>query len=144
MTPPVATLHPADQHLLQTVMERLSDLPGALRQSLNDSLWQSIAADNYEYGYAPAQVANTPLTVNAKTSTIFRVEAFVAVIPSGATGVLQLADVVIPLSQGLQSANGLRLQLAQADLRSLTATVQGPVSLLLTGEQLPPWGDQTR
>jgi hypothetical protein len=139
-----ATLHPDDRQLLETVMARLSGLPGALRQTLDDSLWQSIAEDNYESGYNAGQSANVPLAVNAKTSNIFRVTAFVAVIPSGATGVLQLADVVIPVSQGLTTATGLRLQLAQNDLRSLTATVTGPVALLLTGVQLPPYGVQTR
>lgn len=133
-----------DRQLLQTIMERLSGLPGALRQTLDDQLWQSIAADNYESSYAPAQPAKAPLVVNPKTSNLFRVEAFVVVIPSGATGILQLADTVIPISQGLSQANGLRLQLAQTDLRSVTSDTEGPVALLLTGEQLPPYGVQTR
>jgi hypothetical protein len=137
-------LHPGDRALLKTIMDRLAGLPGALRQTLADQLWQSIAADNYESGYNASQAANTALTVNAKTSNIFRVQAFVAVIPSGATGILQLADVVIPISQGLTTATGLRLQIAQTDLRAVTATVTGPVALLITGEQLPPFGDLDR
>jgi hypothetical protein len=140
----VQPLHPDDRELLRSIMERLSGLPGALRQTLDDSLWQSIAEDNYESSYSPSQTANAALTCQPKTTNIFRVEAFVATIPSGATGLLQLGDAVIPLSAGHTSANGLRLQLAQADLRSVSATVTGPVSLLLTGKQLPPYGVQTR
>lgn len=140
----LATLHPDDRDILRQVMERLSGLPGALRQSLDDSLWQSIAEDNYESGYNAAQAANVPLELQPKTSTIFRVTAFVAVIPSGATGLLQLADVSIPISQGLTTATGLRLQLAQNDLRAVTSTLSGPVALLCTGQQLPYGWGQTR
>lgn len=126
-------------------MERLSGLPGALRQTLDDSLWQSIAEDNYESNYSAALATGVPLYCNPKTSNIFRVEAFVCVIPAGATGVLQLGDATIPISAGGKSQNGLRLQLAQSDIRAVTiAGNSGPTSLLLTGQQLPTYGVQTR
>jgi hypothetical protein len=128
---------------LRAVMDRLSGLPGALRQQLNDHLWQAIAADNWESAYAVSQTANVALSVQPKTAVIFRVECVVASIPSLATGIVQLGDVTIPFS-GLLIIPGLRLQLNSSDLRAVTATTTGPVSLLITGEQLPPWGQMSR
>jgi hypothetical protein len=125
-------------------MERLSGLPGALRQTLDDSLWQSIAADDYESSYSASQTKNVALVVQPKSTLIFRVECIVATIPSGATGTVQLGDVVIPIGQGLTAINGLRLQLAQGSTRIVQSDTTGPCSLLLTGLQLPPYGVLSR
>lgn len=125
-------------------MERLSGLPGALRQTLNDRLWQSIAEDNYESIYAAVATANQPLQIVSKTSLIFRVEAIVASVPASQTALIQLGDVYIPVGAGQFQAQGLSLQLAQNDIKAITPTGAGPTSLLLTGKQLPPYSVMTR
>lgn len=139
-----SSLNPTDRELLRTVMDRLAGLPDALRQTLTDSLWQSIAGDNWESTYAAVTTANVPLQIAPKTTLPMRVECIVASVPSGATGIIQLGDVTIPVGAGIFNANGLRLQISQTDIRQITTTGTGPVSLLITGVQLPTYGAMTR
>jgi hypothetical protein len=136
--------HEGGEAMLRAVMERLSGLPGMLRQQLNDHLWQAIAADNYEFIYVPAAVAATPYNVQAKTEVIFRVESIVASVPANQTASIVLGDVTIPVPAGVTSLPGLRLQLNRSDTRSITPSGNGAVLLLLTGEQLSPWAQMTR
>lgn len=113
------------------------DLIAAGNQRLIDELHARIPVDIYEAAYIATA---TSLTTAPVTSQMIRATAVVATIPSGATGLLQLGPVTIPLGTPTTNLVGLRIQLRAADLRRLSATKSGPMALLVCGEMMPtPW-----
>lgn len=122
--------------VIEDVLERLALLEHG-RQALVDSLWARIPSYVVEAGYGAAV---TSLVVNPQTTKLERINAVVAALPSGATGLLQLGDVVIPLGQGITNLGGVGFLLSTTSTRSLTSTVSGPLALVLFGEILPTDG----
>ena len=125
---------------LTFILDRLADLPAALRQTLADHLWSEIPLAISESVYAAAQAANVPLAVNAQTSGLELVESIVACVPSGATGLIQLGSTFLPVGQGITVIAPVKLPLGTSDTRTLTVTAQGPTALWLTGRQQPTFG----
>lgn len=122
--------------VIEDVLERLVLLEHG-RQALVDSLWARIPSYVVEAGY---QAAVTSLTVNPQTTKLERINAVIASLPSGATGLLQLGDVIVPLGQGITNMGGVGFLLNTTSTRSLTSTVSGPLALVLFGEVLPTDG----
>lgn len=124
---------------LQELLAALQDLGNGTRQAVADALWAKLPTVYWESAYNPAatQVFPTPRQENLVTVT-----TIVASVPSGATGLVQLSDVVIPVPQGLSVipfGEGGGIQLSRADTRSLTATLSGPVALVLAGYVTSQW-----
>jgi hypothetical protein len=136
-----ATLSPAERDpFLDELLGKLSKLPSGLRQSLADQLWASIPSIYWESGNLASalSVNSTP-----RQESPVQITTIVASVPAGATGSLQLADVVLYLGPGLSVVpfgDGAGIVLARSDTRSLTVTAAGPVSLLLAGKVLPTTG----
>lgn len=133
-----------DRELLSVVIERLSGLPDALRQTLSDHQWSVIPLTINEYSYAAALVAGAPLVVNPLSTNLFRVQLIVATVPTGATGIVQLDDLKIPVGAGvttIPAPGDAGMILSQGSTRGITiAGANGPASLWLSGVQLPTYG----
>lgn len=122
---------------LDAVLAALAALPDQLRQAIGDHLWSTIPVDVKETAYNPNQAANTPLQLTPAMHVGVRITAVIASIPANATGTIRLGDVVVPIGQGLTVLAPMRLPLAPTDIRSVSSTIAGPVSLLVMGEQTP-------
>lgn len=127
----------ASRAALFRLTARLAGDPESLRAQLIDSQWATGALDLSEYAYSASQAANVPLLVQPRTINVFRVTTIVASVPTGATALVQLGDMSLPLSPGLSNPTDLRHQIGPADLRAITCSATGPVALVLSGEQIP-------
>ena len=132
------TLSPAERdEALALLLERLGEIGGGARQALVDNAWGGIPLTYWESQYSASglQVVPQPKSENGVTIT-----TIVACVASGATGLVQLADVVLPVSPGttvIPFGPGSGIQLQRGDTRSLTQTSAGPLSLLLAGHVAP-------
>ncbi len=128
--------HEAKDEAIRHIYETLDRLTTG-RQAMVDALWARIPVEITEHRYVATAktVATAPVTTQ-----LVKVTSVVATLPTGATGTLQLGDLVIPLGQGVTNLIGLRVFLHQSDTRLLQSTKAGPVSLTLSGEVAPTIG----
>ena len=133
-----------DRATLETILERLQGIPEAVRQTLSDHQWSTIPLFENEYLYLPSVAAGQSVKVQPRTTNIFKVETIVATLASGATGLVQLSDLVIPVQSGLTVITSSSMLLSETDTRSLlVAGTTGPALLWLSGQMLPPFGRLT-
>ena len=133
---PTLSAGQSDAELLE-VLERLSQVGGGARQHLIDALWGGIPTVYWENAYSASalQVQPQPRQENGVTIT-----TVVACVAAGATGLVQLSDVIIPVSAGLNVVpfgEGGGIMLQRGDTRSLTQTASGPCALVLSGHLSP-------
>ena len=107
---------------------------GAGRAKLATDLWAGIPAVIDEYWSSPSSLT---AQVYPQTGNFETIETVVATVPAGATAVLQLGDRSYYLSEGVTNLMGLRVQLGPSDLRLLTVSLAGPISLELCGRVSP-------
>lgn len=119
------------------MIDQLSGLSSALRQTLADSLWQRIPA--YVVEENSAQVATgATLAVSPTFMTGVKIERIAVSIPAGATATLQLGSFVFPVQGGVTNLQVCRL-MSGSDTRLLTlVTGSGLCAVGLYGEQLAP------
>ena len=112
----------------------LLELLEAGRARLGEKLWAEIPATISESVADP----NGP-TVNtySQVQGWVTITSVVASIAPGLTGTLTLGNTVMYLPAGVLNLIGLTLQLSQSDLRQLTASATGPISLALFGHVSP-------
>jgi hypothetical protein len=79
--------------------------------------------------------AATSITVPPKTSNFFEVLQVVCFIPAGASGLLQIGGIKMPVPAGVTSLQWCQL-LSPSGSRNLTSTVAGTMSLALMGRIL--------
>lgn len=112
------------------------------RQGRVDELWSRIPEYATHSGYTAAprvQGTGYGLDVLSDTSNLVRYTNFIATLPAGATGLLTIGQVVIPMAAGLNSAF-CSILVPQGATRNLSSTVSGPMALVLMGEVVPQWG----
>lgn len=120
--------------VLDRKLENLEILESG-RAALGTRRWAEITETVTEEGYSASALT---VQVYAKTTGWERITGWLAVVPSGATGILQLGHLTIPLSAGqTNSPCGMNLDLATDDIRLLTVTQAGPVALALFGHVSP-------
>jgi len=86
-------------------------------------------------------VAYQPMsTMQPQTSDLEVIESIIASVPSGATGLLQLGAVTIPLSAGTTPLPFLKIRLLPYELRALSSTSAGPMAVVLMGHVYPTRG----
>ena len=123
---------------LLSALERLAGMPDAVRQAVADQQWAEIPLTVTEAAYAASLAAGVPLVAPAQTGGLERIDSVVVSVPVGATGVVQLGSVLIPVGAGLSVIAPVRLLLGTSDVRQLTLSgTAGAASLLLCGAQLP-------
>lgn len=134
---------------LDRALTHLEQLQGG-RQALGLKRWAEITEVVNEYNYSPAGTAtvingvtyyvvkaNDPAT-GGRYQGFATITAFLVSVPSGATGVLQLGDLTLPVGQGITtSPAGINLQLATDDIRQLNCTASGPMSIAVFGYVTP-------
>ena len=135
-----------DEHLerLFAIVEQIE----AGMATLAERLQSAIPSWILEYGYLPSAkvLSSSPAyggavsTLSARTTDLEYVTTIVASVPSGATGLVQLGDVVIPVSPGTTTMPDVRIPLFPADLRMLSVTTAGPIALVLCGQVAPVRG----
>lgn len=128
--------HEAKDDAIRDLYERLDKIETG-RQSLINALWAQIPADVTEHAYTPTA---TSLTVPPITEELVKVTAVVATLPAGATGTLQLGDVVVFLGTPSVNLMGLRILLRGSDTRLVQATKAGPISVVISGQVAPTRG----
>jgi hypothetical protein len=121
---------------IDAILTRLEEMESG-RSALGQRLWAEINAVVEEYGNDDD---NTVVTTQPDAQGYVTITSVVATVPSGATGVLQLGARVFYLGAGVTNLMGLACQLSQSDLRQLTVSVAGPVSLYLAGHVSPMQG----
>ena len=126
--------HPRDKHPDIARALELLELLEAGRARLGEKLWAEIPATISESVSDP----NGP-TVNtySQVQGWVTITAVVASVAPGLTGTLTLGNTVMYLPAGAVNFIGLTLQLSQSDIRQLTASGTGPVSLALFGHVSP-------
>lgn len=126
---------------LREIMARLEGLPSALRQGFTDELWSQIPALVDESAFNPALAIGVPLTVTPQYSTYETITSVVACVPPGATALVQLGSMTLPLWAGVTVMTDVRKMLGTAETRTLIlAGAPGPAALWLTGQQTPTFG----
>lgn len=112
--------HHGEEILLRKMVLRLSVL-------LDETLAaQDVLEDVYNPSAQLVQVAPAFRGVFVCTNVL-------AALPAGATGLLTIGEVNIPVSQGTTSIE-TRIPLKYGDTRALQSTVLGPMALVLTGK----------
>lgn len=131
-----------DRLKTQAILDRMTELADGLRQALSDHLWASIPQHVVEHAYSAAQNPGVPLNVAPQTANLELITSVVAVVPDGMTGLVQLDDLNIPCSAGVNTFAPVKKLLTTRSLRSITLAGDGagPVLLWLSGEQLPTFG----
>lgn len=132
----------SDREFGLAMLERLSGLTDAIRQTFTDKLWQSIPSYVQEYGRNDSWATAAPVVVNAAIGELVRIELVVVSIPTGSTGTLALGDHVFTnLGAGVTNLRVSRL-LNAGDTRTLTLTsgAGGAAQVALYGHQLAPTG----
>lgn len=124
------------------MIESLTGLSSALRQTLADRLWQEIPATVEESQWLPAAPDGTVLVVAPSVQTLVTIAYAVVSLPAGATGTLRLGNAVIPNLPAGVTCLRLRSLLKVGDLRTLTVVggAGGPASVVLQGLQAAPLG----
>jgi hypothetical protein len=131
---------PQEQALMREVLERLATLPDAIRQTLTDHLWASIPVTVVENAYQAA-MAPGDLDVTAQTGGYEKITSIITAVATGATGLVTLGSVKIPVPAGTTYLGPISIVLATQDVRRLTtAGGTGDTALVLCGEQLPTYG----
>lgn len=130
----------AERDRLEEILAALNQLPSQLRVSLTDQLWAEIPQWVDEWNYNAAQAANTPLIVTPQTSGLEVISSIVVAVPAGATAVVQLGLMTMPVGAGVTAITGSPKVMQTSDLRSVTASGAGPTFLWLTGKQAPTYG----
>lgn len=126
---------------LGRIFDQIGALPAALRQGVVDELWSRIPTDVDESAFSANLGIGVPLSVAPQYSTLELVTSIVACVPTGATGLIQLGSMVLPVSAGTTVICPVRKLLGANDTRALTlAGSAGPAALWLTGEQAPTFG----
>lgn len=132
-----------EREIVVAFLAAVNRLPNAMRQTLAERQWAAIALTANEYIYTPAQgigQVNAAL-ITPQYSQQVMYHSIVAVVPAGATGLIQLGSLTIPVSAGPTVITPVEMQLGPGDTRSLVlATAAGPSLLWLTGQQLPTSG----
>jgi len=131
------------------IFERLENGQAALTERLA----AEVPALVFEFGYLAsgtvitsqfqslAGVAYQPMSSMQPRSTDLEViESVTVAVPSGATGIIQLGNITIPVPSGTTNLLGLTLPLVVTDLRALSVTLAGPMSILLCGHVHPTRG----
>lgn len=135
----LATETPRDKHpVIDRLVSGLQESEGG-RTQLGNKLWAAITAVVTEYASID-DGETTVLTTSPNVTGYVQIDSFVASVPSGATGTLQLGPITIYLPAGVTNATGLTVQLDQTDVRSLTVSAAGATSLLLCGHVSPMSG----
>lgn len=130
-----------EREALQAALDLLAQQPNALRQALADHQWSTISLMVDEFAYAANQATGAPLTVAAQTSGLELITSVVACVPAGATGLVQLGLMAIPVGAGVTIVAPVQKLLGATDARALTlAGSNGPAALWLTGQQMPTYG----
>lgn len=125
---------------LADALERLAGLPDAVRQSLTDHLHATIPVTVFEAAHNASLTAGVPMYVRAQTGGLELITGLVVSVPSGATGVVQLANHVMYVGAGVTSLTPLKIELGTSDTRQLTISATGPASFWLFGDQQPTYG----
>lgn len=129
---------PGESRAEELLVEILTQLDSG-RQSLADAQWAKLPLYEREFRF-DGSGAGTTLQTQASTRNVLYVRKVVAITPSASTSVtLQLAEVTLPLSGGLQAFD-VDVTLNPSDVRRLTWAPAGVGALLITGEQLPTYG----
>jgi hypothetical protein len=129
-----------DTEILRQIVAQLAGLPSALRQHVADELWARIPVTVDESAFQNLAAAGV-LTVTPQFQTYEMIESVVAIVPTGATGTVQLGATLLPVGAGVTVITPVRKMLGSSDVRSLTiAGGGGPSALWLTGTQAPTFG----
>lgn len=111
------------------------------RKQLIDQLWATIPEYVREQNYNPDLAAGVPMEVHPAFTDLVLITSIVYNIPQGATGIIQLGELAIPVSPGTGIFAPVEVMLQQTDTRAITiATASGPVTLILLGRRLPTTG----
>lgn len=130
----------SDRELLQTLLERLNQLPEALRQTIADHLWATIPTFEWAWGYSQDLATGTDLHARKHTSNLFLIRSVTAIVPVGASALVTLGEVVLPLPPGVNHLPHLAYVLADSDTRKINLRAgSGETLLWLTGEVLPTY-----
>lgn len=139
--PPGRGLPPGlDHHDRPTEAEEVLTLLMGLehgRQAILDRLWSEIPADIDERDWLASA---TSLTVAPQSTGLVKITSVIATIPTDQTGTLILGDWQMPLPAGVTVLPFVGMLLTASDLRQLTSTGAGALSLRLMGVQLPTRG----
>ena len=145
---------PSPEHadLFEKIMERFELLEHGMG-ALAEELASAIPSYTCEYAYSASATAlvSTSTNVNGarvgswptlgpQTDDLIYALSVLASVPSGATGLLQLGNITVPLPSGPSMLAPLRIPLFPTDLRSLVVTTAGPVALVIMGQVAPTRG----
>jgi hypothetical protein len=145
---------PEPQHLdlFERIMERFELLEHGMG-ALAEQLASAIPSYTCEYAYSPSATALVSSSTNVdgvavggfptlgpQTDDLIYVLSALVSVPSGATGLLQLGNVTIPVTNGTTMLAPLRVPLFPQDLRALTVTTAGPLAVVLMGQVAPTRG----
>ena len=143
---------PEHLDLFTRIMERFELLEHGMG-ALAEQLASAIPSYTLEYAYSPSATALVSSSTNVdgvavggfptlgpQTDDLIYILSAIASVPSGATGLLQLGSVTIPVTNGTTVLAPLRIPLFPQDLRALTVTSAGPLALVLMGQVGPTRG----
>lgn len=125
--------------VLDETLQRLTELPSLLRQSLADKLWAEIPANLFEYNFSPAGL--TQIQVTPATNDYEVITAMYTWVPAGATGNVQLGNTLtIPVPPGPLYLSSLRITLSPGEVRQLTVSAAGAMGLYLWASPTASYG----
>ena len=125
---------PRDKHPDIARVLELLELLEAGRARLGEQLWAQIPSVITEHASDPA---GPTINTYSQVQGWVTITTVVASVAPGLTGTLTLGDTVMYLPAGVLNLIGLQLQLSQSDVRQLTVSGTGPVSLVLCGHVSP-------
>lgn len=120
----------------EQVLELLMGLEHG-RQGLLDRLWAELTANVDERAWLGSA---TVLQVAPQATGLVKITSVIATIPTDQTGTLVLGDWQMPLPAGVTVLPFVGILLNASDLRQLTSTGAGALSLRLMGHVLPTRG----
>lgn len=129
------------RELSHNIVMQVNQIPEKTRQALTDHQWSTIPLYVSEKAFNAALGVGVPMIVPPITSGLEVITSVVASVPTGATGLITLGDLQLPIPAGLSIITSVQFTLLSADVRSLVlAGGGGAAALWLTGQCLPTYG----
>lgn len=135
----MGSLDGLERSVLAAALDRLTNLPALLRQTVADHQWAQIPLMVKEHNTNAVQAAGVPLEIRRQLDGLVVITSVTASLPTGG-GTITLGDVTLTLPAGVTTIAPIQFLLTSSDRRLITPTAQGAVSMLLTGTQLSTTG----